>query len=350
MLDFNGNVVDFFPLPSARKSPKLRKAWVKAVKRADFNPGPGEYWHSVCSRHFIDHQPTKENPIPTLFSYKKGKERKTKNSKVYGVHHVSESCTRSPTSEHAYALTDENLVDIDTPSETDIKAHLTTLIVENRHLKTRCTTLEEEAKGLRTQLKNTKCELKETKKYADELSDKLDEKDKLFRELLLEKLTKTDKNVKVFLGLPSVVFLMGLFDILNSHASKMKYWTRQSSSEEKEWQQANRRKPGKPRKLKLFEEFILTLLSLRLDATEFFVQRPRNPTTQSRTWSNYKSKNTFKALVGITPNGAFSFISDLWSGNISDRCITEKSGFLDYIQRSDHVMADRGFLINDTLE
>lgn len=52
-----------------------------------------------------------------------------------------------------------------------------------------------------------------------------------------------------------------------------------------------------------------------IDATEFFVQRPRNPTAQSHTWSNYKSKNTFKALVGITPNGAFF------------------CGFLDYIER-----------------
>lgn len=52
-----------------------------------------------------------------------------------------------------------------------------------------------------------------------------------------------------------------------------------------------------------------------INATEFFVQRPRNPTAQSHTWSNYKSKNTFKALVGITPNGAFF------------------CGFLDYIER-----------------
>ena len=86
-----------------------------------------------------------------------------------------------------------------------------------------------------------------------------------------------------------------------------------------------------------------------IDATEFFIQRPRNPSAQSRTWSNYKSKNTFKALVGISPNGAFTFISKLWSGNLSDRSITQRSGFLDLIQPGDHVMADRGFLINDLL-
>ncbi|CAC5410417.1 unnamed protein product [Mytilus coruscus] len=86
-----------------------------------------------------------------------------------------------------------------------------------------------------------------------------------------------------------------------------------------------------------------------MDATEFYFQRQRNPTAQSNTWSNHKSKNTFKTLVGITPNGAFSFISDLWTSNISDRSITERSGLIDLIEKGDHEMADRGFLIKDLL-
>ena len=254
-------------------------------------------------------------------------------------------------------------------------------------------------------------ELQETK---EELNSKFGtKKDETFREMLVERLTKTDRYVRIFLGLPSAVFLMGLFEILSDSASKMKYWKGPSSSDSKKWQEGNKKKPGKSRKLSLFHEFVLTLLRFRLnlnleflgvlfgitmssassiftswisllnqvlspllkwpsrnkvwkhmpvafrmkypktrviiDATEFYVQRPRNPTAQSKTWSNYKSKNTFKALVGITPNGAFSFLSDLWSGNTSDRCITEKSGFLDLIERDDHVMADRGFLIHDLL-
>lgn len=252
-----------------------------------------------------------------------------------------------------------------------------------------CRGLEVQVKHLRTQLVDLTGKLRESKMQTDALNDKLQNKDKLFRENLLERLTNSDQNVKIFLGLPGVVFLMGLFNILKTNASKMKYWTRQSSSLDKSWQQGGKRKPGKPRKLTLFQEFTLTLLRLRLGLNTYVLgmlfgisqslvssiftswisfmeqelspllkwpsrekidkQRPRNPTAQSHTWSNYKSKNTFKALVGITPNGAFSFVSDLWSGNISDRCITEKSGFLDYIERGDHVMADRGFLINDLL-
>ncbi|KAK3083676.1 hypothetical protein FSP39_001280 [Pinctada imbricata] len=86
-----------------------------------------------------------------------------------------------------------------------------------------------------------------------------------------------------------------------------------------------------------------------IDCTEMFVQKPKNSGAQASTWSNYKTKNTLKALVAIQPNGAFSFVSKFWSGNISDRKITEQSGFLDKVKKGDHIMADRGFQIRDLL-
>ena len=53
--------------------------------------------------------------------------------------------------------------------------------------------------------------------------------------------------------------------------------------------------------------------------------------------------------VGITPSGAFiiSLISDLYSGAISDRAITIRSGLLEKLEPMDDVMADRGFNIRD---
>ena len=65
-----------------------------------------------------------------------------------------------------------------------------------------------------------------------------------------------------------------------------------------------------------------------IDCTEIKIQKPTGPSAQKVTWSNYKSSNTFKLLVEISPTGAFTFFSKLWSGGVSDRHITIKSGLI----------------------
>ena len=86
-----------------------------------------------------------------------------------------------------------------------------------------------------------------------------------------------------------------------------------------------------------------------IDCTEFFIQKPSLPSSQRVTWSQYKHHNTFKSLIGIAPTGAFTFISKLFTGSISDRRIVEESGFVNKLEYGDDVMADRGFLIRDLL-
>lgn len=86
-----------------------------------------------------------------------------------------------------------------------------------------------------------------------------------------------------------------------------------------------------------------------IDCTEVFIERPGNLTARAATWSNYKSNNTLKYLVGITPCGAISFVSRAFGGRTSDKVVTQRSGFLDLLQHSDVVMADRGFLIQEDI-
>ena len=59
-----------------------------------------------------------------------------------------------------------------------------------------------------------------------------------------------------------------------------------------------------------------------IDASEIFIETPTDLEIQSSTWSNYKHNNTAKFLIGCTPNGAVSFVSQLYVGSVSDVKLT----------------------------
>ena len=86
-----------------------------------------------------------------------------------------------------------------------------------------------------------------------------------------------------------------------------------------------------------------------IDATEIFISQPRLPELQQMTFSNYKNHNTFKALIGISPSRAITFVSKLFPGSISDKELTRNSDLLDLLERGDSAMSDRGFDIEDDL-
>ena len=86
-----------------------------------------------------------------------------------------------------------------------------------------------------------------------------------------------------------------------------------------------------------------------IDCTEVHVQSPGNFEAQGNQYSSYKGHTTYKFLVAIAPNGAILFVSDAYEGRISDKEIVCVSGFLDFLNPGDVVMADRGFLIKELL-
>jgi len=65
-----------------------------------------------------------------------------------------------------------------------------------------------------------------------------------------------------------------------------------------------------------------------------------------------------KSLVGVDPKGGFMFVSQLYTGSISDKQIVTRSGFLELlsskkgvseVEDGDSVMADKGFDIEEDL-
>ena len=86
-----------------------------------------------------------------------------------------------------------------------------------------------------------------------------------------------------------------------------------------------------------------------IDCTEIFIQKPSCFRAQSDTFSSYKSHNTAKGLIGIAPNGAVTFVSELYGGHCTDKAIVEDCGILQLLSEGDSVMADRGFEIQDLL-
>ena len=235
-----------------------------------------------------------------------------------------------------------------------------------------------------------------------------EDKQRITRDNFVAHVTANDGNARYYTGMPSVTMLLGILNVVVECCGDITYWKGPSTTPRRRPMNTVNR-----RALSTTEEYIMTLARIKLgldtqhlgylfgihattvtrifltwtnilyctltpllvwpdratvahhmprqfrerypntrviiDCTEFETKRPKNTQSQAQTYSQYKSRNTCKALVGINPNGCFTFVSKVWSGNISDRHITMRSGFLDMIEPGDEVMADRGFTIRDLL-
>ncbi|XP_065291762.1 uncharacterized protein [Dermacentor albipictus] len=216
--------------------------------------------------------------------------------------------------------------------------------------------------------------------------------------LTLSVIEASPKACMYYTGLPTYDVFQSLFEYLEPRASNMSYWgwTKKTSCEAR----------GRPKESGLVTEFFMVLVRLRtgmpgkeiarnfamsesqvsrtfatwinflereltaitsipsrdqirpyvprcfrffentrliLDATEVRIQRPSSIGAQRQTFSSYKHFNTYKVLVGCTPDGYIAFVSRLWGGSVSDKTILGSCGLLDCLEVGDAIMVDKGF-------
>ena len=88
-------------------------------------------------------------------------------------------------------------------------------------------------------------------------------------------------------------------------------------------------------------------ITVIIDCFEVFIEKPTSLLARAQTFSSYKHHNNIKILIGITPQGTVSFLSETWGGRTSDKYLTENCGFLNKLLPEDIVMADRGVTITE---
>ena len=84
-----------------------------------------------------------------------------------------------------------------------------------------------------------------------------------------------------------------------------------------------------------------------VDCTELKCQTPSSLLLQSEMYSNYKSHTTVKGLIGVSPHGAVTFVSALYSGSVSDKELFKQSGIIPLLDKDMAVMVDKGFTVDD---
>ena len=409
-----------FCFPSTLRNSRDRSKWVALLRRETPSKGKWEPCKSdrVCSDHFVDKEPTAENPEPTQnLGYEKQlrvKARRTlhKNSLPQKDMHEHSSMDIIPPQACQEPFIDDTSFDqeasapinepIFSPTSSE---HSYTFTSSSKP----CESCESKSNLIDSLVgKINALTLKQKRTKVAARTNVFKSSDFTWTKI------KTDKKMNYYTGISSVLIFNTIFSLIQPYLSKVRYW--RGTKVAKSWSKVQRSfRPSSRKVLSQRDEFLLTLMRLKLglqnedladrfgvsstvcsntfitmirllakllgdalvvwlprepiyqhmpehfkkaghskcrviiDCSEIFIERPKSLYTQAATWSDYKHHNTFKFLVGITPNGYISFLSDAYPGRCSDRFVINDSNFYNGLEYGDEVMADRGFQIKEEL-
>lgn len=270
-----------FPFPTEKKNKEGRKRWADNVHRdvKKGTPWTPKKSSRVCSVHFKDGKPTRENPYPSEelgydLKPKVGEKRKTpvdrstvipkkvpKKSKksIEGVSEVNENQEKANHSESCSDSLPPEVVAA--PPETTGKAgNCTQEPIPEQVVVNNCCPekdasiqkLEEQLKKIQTELDLLKIKLKHSNKYKGLKCGDL----------------KTDKEVNLLTGIPTRQAFNVIFDMVNSNVKKVRYWygPKKSTLKGRKFKKSPK-KFGPKRELTKKDEFLLTMMKLRLGST-----------------------------------------------------------------------------------
>ncbi|XP_056000001.1 uncharacterized protein LOC130048037 [Ostrea edulis] len=386
---------------------KVRKVWIKRCHmiRSDFNFKNYDQTR-LCSEHFVGKcGPTKEHPIPTLFPtriFKLSRMDASESTSDASDQNKEESMDTS-TEMESVQTADTSLHTTGASEYTSLDMHdyfgseFTTVTSDFVHVN-KCTQTvfavsqdqSVQTNKMSTELKNNFCQTDSNK------CDFLCQASK--PDIVFEDIQESDEKIMFYTGIPN----KGTFNLLFNEIVVPYHRTQTDTV---------KNCGGRPRCLRIIDEFLLVLMRLRLglliedlsdrfhisrstcatiintwidflsvnlsfliswpdketndrtmpvdfqmkypncraiiDCTEFFTETPQSLSNKSLMFSHYKSHSTWKALLAINPRGVITFVSDLWGGSISDKQLFKKCGILDYLEAGDQIMVDKGFLISD---
>jgi hypothetical protein len=82
-----------------------------------------------------------------------------------------------------------------------------------------------------------------------------------------------------------------------------------------------------------------------VDCSDLEMQVGSDPQIQYATWSDYHHFNGAKFLGAITPCGAFAYSSKAYPARATDNAVTGLCGFLEFLEKGDTIVADKGFTV-----
>lgn len=331
-----------FPL----KRPGVLKSWVHAVKRKNFTPTTCSF---LCSEHFKEgdfqlqpftaQRQVKQDAVPSIFSFTPPPKVRRRTSYEIGAN-VSIAEDAGPSHKEECIQTSLKSEDV-----TSLENQVQELEAENKALKDKlergpCSVLSQKDSSFRDLCGFSKdvffvifsffcfqTELpSKTKKC------KLVLEDQVFLTLIKSRQGFTDRVL-------SVLFDLKLCSVQNIFKKCLNVMYQKSKATSINWPSKEQVQAYMP---PIFQKNFPACRVI-IDATEFYVQKPGNPTQQQASFSSYQNNNTLKALIDIAPSGAISFISDLWLGSISDQDLTHRCKLLEKLEPGDTVLADRGF-------